>query len=414
MATKLRKVLICDDETEIAKQWAGKVNKTLKKYAPNYKAEALSGKELSNCIRELAERHKRGRDERRCEFDTADVLIVDYRLEYLEGESGFVTGEELARLSRIYSDCGFIVVLNEPPYGLKRFDLTFKSYYDSFADFQINSEFIDSPGLWTDSSEIEPHFRPWTWPVIPIALEKFERRTKELAENFENSIFDFFSLRDDLNLLPIEVRSFIDDTPEGTRTFAQFVEVSQHARRSAKDRYGTEKARIRVGAARVSHWLERMVLPLQEPLIDAPHLATRFPSLVNGRDLGSWNRTVQSVSGKNSKWMNSKNGKILGKHLFNRENWITRAAWHGYRINDDPDIQEVLHPLDTDAPLFIFCEDISRFMEPPMTRWVSADLPASNRMRWVVDPNKLPARGFSKLKKELSEIPYEPALKFAM
>ena len=46
----------------------------------------------------------------------------------------------------------------------------------------------------------------------------------------------------------------------------------------------------RVAAARLGKWLERLVLPGQNVLVDAPHLVSRFPSLVAADDLDETTR----------------------------------------------------------------------------------------------------------------------------
>ena len=97
------------------------------------------------------------------------------------------------------------------------------------------------------------------------------------------SIFD----RELFLLLPREIVEFIEK-PAQKRTFSnhvrEFVTESGNGLR-LKDKISlnddtNDHILARVGAARISKWLERLVLPEQDILVDAPHLVLRYPNLI--------------------------------------------------------------------------------------------------------------------------------------
>ena len=408
-----KKVLICDDEVEYAQDWTRALNKTLRKYCPEYEATFLSKEILTQSIRDLAQRHT-GNTITENEFDSADVLVVDYRLEYLDGEAGFITGEEIARLARIHSKCGIIIVLNERPYGDGRFDLTFKGYPHSFADLHVNSSHLHAPGLWKDIHIDNLIFRPWTWPHIPTAVSKYENRIKELQGSMNENILEYFQFTTDWPLLPENIRSFISEAKDTPITFTDFVTGSPNAKRSAKDIY-QEEAQPRIAAARIHHWLERMILPLQEILIDAPHLAARYPGILkDNAKIESWNETAKLAgTTTDMRWVSAKSRSAIKALQFEKSNWLTRPVWRGLRLRDEKTLIDARASIEDKPIPFVFCEDISQFMNSDFAQWISADIPSSNRMRWIVRKDALTNRKFKKLKEELDKIPYEPALKLA-
>lgn len=414
------KVFICDDEAErYAKGWAANLKATLKQVKAPFEAEYLEKGELTDCIRELAWRQRKTVKKSvqvptntEIPFDTAEVLIVDYRLEDLDNEAGFVTGEEVARLARIHSTCGIIIVLNEPPYGDGRFDLTFKGYPGSFADLHLSSRLVDDPGLWTDAHLTEYRFRPWTWPHIPTALEKWKKRCAEMEKHITEDIYEYFDLKDERDLLPLEVRLFLEQKKNSKNwSFEDFANHSSQAKRSAKDHYPPD-ARIRVAASRIHHWLERLVLPLQDTIIDAPHLALRYPSLVK-KD--GWNEIAGTTDKAKAGWMSAAMKKVVEPHRFQKENWLNRPAWFHRPLRENNNIAEVADPIHAETAPHVFCEDISRFIHPDRAQWVSADIPSPNRMRWVIDRANLHDKSFENVQKTLREkkIKYEPAVKLA-
>jgi hypothetical protein len=75
-------------------------------------------------------------------------------------------------------------------------------------------------------------------------------------------------------------------------SFRDFVTLSGNGLKG-KDQ-ADDAAVARIAAARLSKWLEDIVLPAQEILVDAPHLVSRLPELLTGDPgrLATWDRTT--------------------------------------------------------------------------------------------------------------------------
>ena len=139
---------------------------------------------------------------------------------------------------------------------------------------------------------------------------------------------------------------------------------------------------LRVRAARTARWLEAFVLPLQEALIDVPHLAARNPGvLVAGRE-GLASTTRFAVDAQEL-------GVIEPLLAWSADTgpWLSRAALRWYKVRDDPEAR-LRRPLAEGQDDPVFCEDVSRFLaEPQARRFVSA-LDSSSAARWICDPGK--------------------------
>jgi hypothetical protein len=126
-----------------------------------------------------------------------------------------------------------------------------------------------------------------------------------------------------------------------------------------KDNKPTDEVIARVTAARISKWLERMILPGQDILVDAPHLVSRYPSLLNGNpdDLDAWNQTARFEPPEE-----------LGINLEDTEKfslepsaWLSRPAWFWRELSSSKQIREASKPWDRKPAKYVFAEDSSRF-----------------------------------------------------
>ena len=139
-------------------------------------------------------------------------------------------------------------------------------------------------------------------------MRDFDKRVKEVRENLDKPICEVLGFDPQLfQLLPRAVVQFIgkgEGKEPAETTFREFVLRSGNGLRS-KDVDSSDDVLAsldddvlaRVGAARISKWLERFVLPEQDILVDAPHLVSRYPSLIadDGKEIQAWNRTAQLV-----------------------------------------------------------------------------------------------------------------------
>ena len=123
----------------------------------------------------------------------------------------------------------------------------------------------------------------------------------------------------------------------------------------------SEDVLARVGVVRLSKWLERLVLPEQDILVDAPHLVSRYPSLMTGdaMDIETWNRTARLVSHKALGLRTN----LIEPCRLKKDHWLSRAVWFWDELRECEDILEVREPWKMQTPDWVFCEDASRFYE---------------------------------------------------
>ena len=363
-----KKILIYDDEPEQTKRFENKLNQTLKKAGKDqdFTIETLCEDALQCSIEKLQNKQEELRDNGTCsdettEFDDASIFIIDYDL--LKSKAGgLLTGEIIAYAVRCFSECRLIVGLNQ--YGHNTFDLTLRGHPESFADLNLGEDQLGNPDLWRgDWGDSRPGYRPWYWPNLPDALGNFEKKVKDVQENLDSPICEVLDFDLELfQLLPRAVTQFIGTVkgkkPAGT-TFCEFVLQSGNGLRPKDKTISDDKVLARVGAARISKWLERLVLPEQDFLVDAPHLVARYPSLIAGdeKKITDWNSTAQLVDYREL----GLETKTIESYRFQKDYWISRPVWFWDTLRECEEIKEVREPWLTDKPSWIFCEDASRF-----------------------------------------------------
>jgi hypothetical protein len=404
-----RKILICDDHIESSQKWKSKLEE-LNEVAIDFEVEACDPNTLSNQIKAVAERRLKLRSGKPVKeyndsrFDDLDVLIVDYDLQDKDPRSG----REIAYLVRCFSNCGFVITINE--HGENPFDLTLTGYADSFADLNIGSHQLYNSGLWKNGWM---SFRPWSWPLIPMAVEKVTERISELINCVDNSILEFLGLLDQEQYLNKTIVSFLSVPKKAIAqiTFRDFVLGSEMGL-SFRDRQAAKKLDDQqiatIAAARISHWLERVVLPAQHILVDAPHLLSRFPSLRQSRN-ATKNSLNKSCQLNDASKLGMKTA-ILDQHRFSKTHWLSREAWLWTSLSKDKAIPAVADPFNEEIIDQRFCEDLSRFLQSDLTREFSADVSSQFVRRYLVDISLCKD---VKLRKSLSDVQYHPSSRLA-
>ncbi len=309
------------------------------------------------------------------DVDEADVIVIDYDL-LLYSDEGDTTGSRLAYLLRCFSKCGLIVVLNE--YGTNSFDLSLRSPSEGFADLHLGDAQIGNPGLWTGSFE---GYRPWHWPSLPAARSDFEKCVEDVRENLEEPILDFLGLKRFIDWLPKSAHDFFHGS--GNMEAVRFSTFVRHARGgiASKDELPPEYM-ARVAAARLLTLLNGLILPEQSILVDAPHLASRFPSLVRDdyRDIHGWNRLCDPVNEE----IDGLLADVLEEHRFEKRHWLWRPAWYWPDISKDERIAEVKDPWAVDDVEWVFCENVSRFVPAELADDFRADVSPPFDKRFVL------------------------------
>jgi hypothetical protein len=290
------------------------------------------------------------------------------------------------------------------------FDLSLRGHPESYADVNLSADQLDNPGLWRPPWT---GFRPWYWPLLPAAVAAFERRAARVRRHLDDKILAFLGFTPEtVSILPRSTIEYLGSgkSPEDT-TFRNFVEKSVMGLRP-KDKVD-ETHMARVAAARVGKWLERVVLPGQEILVDAPHLALRFPSLLRGdiKRSRTWDASA-SLPPSESLW--SKKGQLREKiqsRRFQQQDWLSRPAWFWNELSKLEEIEEIKNPWSAERPDFVFCEDVSRFLPRQKAREFVADLASPFVRRSVVDPGSCSDH---KLAEALRGVNYRPEVRFSI
>lgn len=347
----------------------------------NFKiVESIQNADFKRELQELRARQSKARESKKWGGDTSlldqtSILVIDYDL-LKASEDTYLTGENVAYLARCYSKCGLILGLNIDlkKAGDNPFDLTLRGHPESYCDLNIGSKQLGNEGLWDGKTE---GFRPWHWPHLPNYLESFEHNSKYVVRHIDQPISDALGIRDMIKYSPRSVTEFVGGDALKI-TFRKFVEKSGNGLRG-RDKPPSDKMVGRIAAARLSKWLERLVLPGQDLLIDAPHIVSRFPSLLVGdsSDVNVWNKTTQF--GAFDKL--SMDHKTIEEFRFKEAHWFSRAVWFWGPLSKSNRIKEVKEPWERELTEYVFCEDSSSFCKQEDCRkfYIESDSPYNRR-----------------------------------
>lgn len=389
------KVLLIDDELGRLQQWQRELE-TL----PEMEGVSIKGStDVQSILETLGERRLSARSSGSCAgekhaLDDTDIVIIDHDLGPLTS-----SGAEVAYLARCFSSCGVILLLNAN--GENAFDLHLHPNLDMFADIELGSTQLSNPGLWGSRWST---FRPWGWPATLFdAVERQERRTVTVTESMDQPFLAAVGVEDDdSSLLPRLVvdrlwRGSADQTKElKSLTFRDLAQPGMGVVRR-KD-VVLEHALPRVLASRVGTWLEGFVLGGQEVLVDAPHLALRFPSLFYTEPGSTELEPTISFDQHDPKLSLS---SALNRARFPDNGWLSRPAWRWRRLQTDRDVAEVANPFDVVDPGAVFCEDRSAFLRPTSAKPFKSDLGTPFDRRWIAGRTDVEGPG--------SDVMYLPA-----
>lgn len=367
-------VRLFDDDDDARTEWSARLGEILGDAA---NVAAIAPKEFRDGVAALEDRQRQARANgtsvAECVFDGLDVLVVDYDLLELAAGSdggGHETGERIAYLVRCYSTCRYVVALNQ--FTLARvFDTTLQGHVDSFADLNIGSETLFDEGLWFGNRD---GFRPWAWPRLLDEPGRLGRLAATLADVMDEGVLAHLGLADPplknrLQRAHLEPLSRTDDPFE--LTFVRFASASPLAR-DPKDRRWSEDHDPLLAAARLSKWVERVLLPAQDVVIDAPHLASFYPTALAGDPddtadlaLDAADLPLDHEQVADARWM---------------PGWAARPLWAVPGLaRSDP-----AAPGDATAmEQLVFCEDTSRFSDIAEAASYYATFLSGPQERWV-------------------------------
>ena len=419
------KILIYDDEHGRTEGFKRKLDEGLTKadQIDNFNVRSLDGPEFQNSIKALEQRRfefRRGeidlenspKDDAE-KIDNTSIFIIDYDLLSSQGEekkeekgffTGSLTGEIVAYLVRCFSKCKLIVGLNQ--YGSNPFDLTLRGDLDSFADLNLGEEQLDNPNLWMSGlDDSRQGYRPWSWSNLYDSIHHFDKRIEEVQEKLNEPICEVLGFNPEaFQLLPREIAQFIGKYQEKEpfqTTFREFITESGNGLKpkDAKELKNSINDHVlaRVGAARISKWLEQFVLPEQDILVDGPHLVSRYPSLIAGDrgQIGTWNETAQLIDFSKL----GMNTDLIEPYRFKKSYWVSRPVWFWDELCECESIEEVSEPWLTVKPDWVFCEDTSCFHEQAECKEFLANIASSFTRRFV---------------KEFDGVDYQPRVRFSL
>ncbi len=344
----LRALIVDDDEG-----FCDKVKQAIEAASASVTVVPIRTEELNTGLRELHSRRDAARAGRSTTwdenvFDTADILFVDYDLVGLE-EVSLANGEDLAYLARVFSRCGVILGLNQ--FGRNTFDLSMIRDGQSWADVNLGSEQVAGSFLWREQGDAA--FAPWSWPLVPQAHSAFLARTTRILESLDVAMQD---------ALPLLSEPLPTDTAErllgdGTLSWRAWV-TSKCLRVRDRQTALDDTALARIAAAKIGSWMERAVLARQDILVDAPHLVSRYPALLDDpADLKAWASTCTR-----SEPVRVTRTEVQPCLLQDWALWLSRPAWSWPKLRELASGKGWERP-PTNAADVVFCEDVSAFVQ---------------------------------------------------
>lgn len=421
-------IVVFDDEQPRVEAWVAALQAS-SPVADKFEAKVLGSEEFRD---EWAILLKRQSDCRRngdpfararlgdSRFDDLAVLMVDADLRYLVEEVPplSVDGEEVAYLVRCFSTCRAVVTLNRRGDG-PSVDLGLRDTTGSLADAHLPAGEIANAGVWSGiierSAGSELRILPSYWPRLDRLVEGVDERVatlERLSNPLETPILELLGFPDELaQRLPRYAAALLSPSCRDPRdaTVKQFLLESGSCLRP-KDAdaasQGNPQWLVGLAAARLGHWLERIVLPAQDLLCDLPHAVDRLPSLclADRKDdvAGDWD--LARVVAPHAM-------DALTEARFPGNCWLSRPAFWWPSLAMDTRLPEVSEPWAIEFPDDVFCEDFSRFFPSGMTRPFLADVVSSHDRRRVLDPEAITEPG---LRAYVATVRYQPFVQFLL
>jgi hypothetical protein len=379
---EIMKILIYDDE----ERFSNRLRENLLKLSiinDDFQVIVMTEDDFQEVMNILLNRQREFRKlgtwgEGKIVLDDTSVFIVDFDL--VNSRAGaFLTSEHMSYLVRCFSTCGLIIGLNLPIYRDNGFDLTLKGHPESFADLNIGGKQLANPGLWGPNFS---GFRPWHWPILPKYLEKYHKKLTDVKDSLTSNtpVWEVIGFDEKgLDLLPRSIAQFLGKGSNLSRVgFREFVLESGNGLHPKDSTNPNDDVIARVGVARISKWIERVVLLGQDIIVDGPHLISRYPSLIKGnvKDINSWNNAAQIASHESL----GIHTDIIESYMLKKEYWISRPVWFWDGVRECPEIMEVKSPWKSYKPNWAFCEDASRFYKDDYQEFIAdTESPYSRR-----------------------------------
>lgn len=384
-------IILLDDFTSRAEGWAAQISQK-----DGCQAHAPDIKEVSSLIALLYKRRKEGRNGKSiweidcAPLDNADILIIDYDLQDLEGDGEWTTGTEVAYVARLVTKAKLIVVINQK--GANRFDLTLTKGVESRADLDVGGVQLNNPGLWCSSGF--QGYRPWTWPNLLEEPARVDSTVEFVRRSLDLPVLATLGFSDD----PSTGRHLRPELwgrlcPKITTTFRELVapedeDLAMHLLYADITVFkGDDLMTSRIAAAVVRRWLEKWILPNQDILMDIPHLALRFPwILTDPYSEGSW-KALQTLK-------NPGNVRVeIEKFAFEIACFLSRPVYWGDALEMSASEFEPKNFDFSKVPNLVFREDLSNFGSPDISRDFPSQVLSIDNRRWISEPHLEPEMG---------------------
>jgi hypothetical protein len=425
---KKSRISIFDDTNSNASKWRDAIRSAIFPEDPflgEIDVNVLTRDEFAASLKELESRRVARRDaktyvENKIPIDKSDILIIDFdlidfwRINDLVKDFPDVTGEWIAYLARCFSDCGYIIALNQgDPYP--SFDLTLQGNPGSFADLNLPSTLLGSTWLWRGiGAGPEIDFAPWYWPIIPQAAAAVKECRNEIKDPDATVIEKTGLSESDLSTLHYDTMDFImgAQTKPCENPFALTArQIAEGAMRAIRPKDVLDNDRIpSICTTRVRSWLHWLVLPAQNPISDFPHAVMRLPALLSAvGDLNTVNRFSTRDINHIPYELIRKEIKIKDYELKNKQRkWWSVPVLQWNRLLDSSSVVDLQIKSAPPFP-FVFCEDVSLFFEKSKARVFRSKVLSAYQDRFVSDPDKVTL----KMPKDIPAPVYLPANRFS-
>jgi hypothetical protein len=318
--------------------------------------------------------------------------------------SEWTTGSEVAMAARAYSTVGTILLVNRN--GSNRFDLTMTKGNGSKADVEIGAAQIANPRLWGEL--ICDGYRPWSWPNLLKSHQSYETTVKWIDDRLDKSIFESIGVNigDGAAEKQVPKAHWLElGIDPNSGSFIDLVRTNPYLAPRDRDAILNDKKQCaRVAAAILRAWFDKIVVPSQDLLIDAPHAAYLMPWLLKDIDSAQcWNEAASLENPYPAFEID------LHSYEFDLSFLLTRPAFYRLRLEVDAQSKEPSGFNYNKIPDLVFCEDISQFLEFSSSRAFPCSLNTAETQRYVSDPEK-----YTKGTYKTSDVEYEPSVLFAL
>lgn len=409
----MTKILVCDDDARRIKVW----NDRIAAKVTNADISCYSGERLASLVDALYRREQQARgaaDDLPPEavdclnaLNEADIVVLDSDLSPTfqdlslveEGRRAQVSqilrngyGDAIARQVRSYTSAGLIIVANmfwgrhQRP---RVFDLTMVQEEHSHADINIEDAELGDVSLWKRTEARRETYNPWKRPSVDEALSVV-RSSLVAVSDLDASALSTLGLPSK-SLLTRQTDLFSDHEDLEAVTFRQlaYSRLGFRYKGDADDALPhSEDSERRMAASVVRRWLRRTVLPPQNLIADAPHLALRmWPLMGASPSPADWEKLTTLRWGGEIPWSAPVN------MLDDLQPFIDVPV---FSVNASADVLNQWVP-DSPAiavPDLVFAEDSSSFLTSDEVEVFASDLPgpfARRAVEYIPDVGYEPA-----------------------